>query len=337
MMSGSVISRMAMGFVILLSAGSRADAEVGTIRIAQQFGISYLPLIVMKQRALLEEEVARRGLPTPRVEWAQFSGASAMNDALISGNLDFATAGVGPMITVWDKTRRSLRVHGVAALGSMPNYLTTSSPDVRTLRDFTDRDKIALPAVKVGFQAVVLQMAAEREFGPGQQARLDPLTISLSHPDATTALLAGSKEITAHFASPPFQNQQLLDPKIHRVLSSYEVLGGPHTFNVIYGTGRFHDANPVTSAAFVAALDRAMGVINADPAGSVALYIAEEKSKLPAEFLLSIVKAEDTKFTIDPQAVMKFADFMVRSGSVKEVPSGWKDLFFPEIHDRKGS
>lgn len=322
--------------LLLASAGSWAG-ETGTIRIAQQFGISYLPLIVMKQRHLLEEEVAARGLPSPRIEWAQFNGGAAMNDALISGTLDFATAGVGPMITIWDRTRQSLRVHGVAALGSMPNYLTTNKPSVKTLRDLTGHDKIALPAVRVGFQAVVLEMAAEREFGRDQYARLDPLTVSMSHPDAETALLTGRTEVTAHFASPPFQNQELLDPKIHRILSSYDVLGGPHTFNVVYATGRFRDANPLTTAAFVAALDRAMAFINGDAEQAAKLYIAEERSKLSPEFIESIIRAKDTIFTTDPQATMKFAEFMARVGSIKTAPSSWQDLFFPELHGRNGS
>ena len=91
----------------------------------------------------------------------------------------------------------------------MPLYLDTRNPDVKTIKDFTDKDKIALPAVKVSIQAVTLQMAAEQAFGDGQQDRLDPLTVSMSHPDAQTALLSGQSEITAHFGSPPFQYQQL--------------------------------------------------------------------------------------------------------------------------------
>lgn len=330
------LSLLAFALAILASPAGVA-AETATIRIAQQFGISYLPLIVMKQRGLVEAAVVARGLPRPHVEWAVFNGAAAMNDALISGTLDFATAGVGPMITIWDKTRQNLRVHGVAALGSMPNYLTTNNPAIKTLRDLTERDKIALPAARVGFQAVVLQMAAAQAFGEDQYAKLDPLTVSMSHPDAAAALLTGRTEITVHFTSPPFQNQELLDPKIHRILSSYDVLGGPHTFNVAYATGRFRDANPITMAAFVAALDRAMALINADPAAAAALYIDDEKSKLPPNLVESIIRADDTVFTIEPQATMKFADFMARTGSIKAAPSSWQDLFFPELHDRKGS
>ena len=33
------------------------------------------------------------------------SGGSAVNDALLSGAVDIAGAGVGPLLTIWDRTR----------------------------------------------------------------------------------------------------------------------------------------------------------------------------------------------------------------------------------------
>jgi NitT/TauT family transport system substrate-binding protein len=80
---------------------------------------------------------------------------------------------------------------------------------VKTLKDFTDKDRIALPAVRVSMQAVILQMAAEKEFGAGQQHKLDPWTVSLSHPDGLAQMMSGKSEITAHFTSAPFMYQEL--------------------------------------------------------------------------------------------------------------------------------
>src|SRR5437879_830561 len=85
----------------------------------------------------------------------------------------------------------------------------TRNPNVKTISDFRDGDRIALPAVKVSAQAVLLQMAAEQAFGAGQQNRLDPLTVTMSHPDAMQALLSGQSEVNAHFGSPPFQYQEV--------------------------------------------------------------------------------------------------------------------------------
>jgi NitT/TauT family transport system substrate-binding protein len=121
------------------------------------------------------------------------------------------------------------------------------------------------------------------------------------------------------------------------VLSSYDVLGGAHTFNVVYATGRFHDANPQTAAAYIEALDRAMALINGDPSGAARTYIEAEHAKLPPAFVEAMIRAEDTIFTIDPQATLKFAAFMARTGAIKEAPADWRELFFREIHGRDGS
>src|SRR6185295_15959566 len=115
---------------------------------------------------------------------------------------------------------------------------------VKTLKDFTDNDRIALPAVKVSIQAVTLQMAAEKFLG--KYDALDKLTVSMAHPDGMAAMMSGKSEITGHFSSAPFQYQQLEDPRVKRVVNSYEVLGGPATFNTIWTTSAFHDKNPKT-------------------------------------------------------------------------------------------
>lgn len=311
-----------------------AQAEAGQLRIAQQFGIAYLPLIVAKEQNLIEKHAEGAGVKDLKVEWLRLSGAAAMNDSLISGGLDFATAGIAPAILTWDKTRGKTDIVLIAALGSMPNVLTTNNPNVKSITDFTDTDRIALPSVKVGFQPIVLQIAAEKTFG--QYDKLDHLTVSLPHPDATAAILSGTGGITAHFASPPFFEQQLQNEKVHAVLNSYDVLGGPHTFNVVYGTKKFAQDNPRTVEAFVAALDEANEWIKANPKEAAALYIAAEKSKLDPAFVEAIIRDPQIRFTTVPERVEVFADFEYRIGLIKQKPS-WKDLFQPGLHARNGS
>ena len=260
-----------------------------------------------------------------------------MNDGLLTGSLDFVSGGSAPMLTIWAKTRDNLGVRAVAALSSFPLYLATDNPNVKTIADFSDKDRIALPAVKVSIQAVVLQMAAEQTFGAGQQNKLDSLTVSMAHPDATVALLGGRSEITASFSASPYQEQQLADPKIHKVLSSYDVMGGPHTFNLVYATTRFHDANPKTIAAFRDALEQADTLIQADPSGAADIYIAAEHSKLSHELVERLIRDPEHIYTTEPQQIMKFAAFMQRVGQIKTAPEKWSDLFFPELAGRSGS
>jgi NitT/TauT family transport system substrate-binding protein len=320
----------------ILTTGSSA-AEVQEIRIAQQFGIPFLPLTVVKERGLLEKHAAALGLPKPTVKWAQFANGTVMNESLISNNLDIASGGIGPMITIWAKTRGNMQVRGVASLGSTPLVLNTSNATVKTIADFGEKDKIAVPAVKVSIQAITLQMAAEQLWGVGQHNRLDHLTVSMTHPDATIALLGGRTEIDAHFANAPFQYQQLKDPRIHKVLNSYEVTGGPHTSYVAWAPSRFREANPQTYKALLAALQEAMTFIRENPREAANIYVDFEKSSLDVDFVAQVIADRDNVFTTTPQNSMKYALFMERTGSIKEKPASWKDMFFQEIHDQPGS
>jgi NitT/TauT family transport system substrate-binding protein len=315
---------------------SPARAELAEIKVAQQYGIGYLPLMIMEEQKLIEQHAKAAGLDV-KVGWAKFAGGNVMNDALLSGSLQFASGGVGPMVTLWARTRGNLDVRGVAALNSMPLYLNTRNPGVKTIRDFTDRDRIALPAVKVSIQAVTLSMAAEKAFGEGQQNRLDALTVTLSHPDAQTALLSGQSEITAHFGSPPFQYQQLEKPGIHTVLNSYDVLGGPATFNNVWTTAKFRTENPKLYEAFVKALDEAMTIINRDKRAAAEAYLRISRDKDSVEHILAMLNDPQIVFTTTPQNVMKYVDFMSKTGTIKTKADSWKDLYFHNAHALQGS
>jgi NitT/TauT family transport system substrate-binding protein len=172
-----------------LAAPSMAQAE-GEIRIAEQFGIVYLLLNVVRDQQLIEKHGKEEGLDI-KVDWAQLSGGSAINDALLSGSVDIAGAGVGPLLTVWDRTKGRQNVKAVASLGNFPYYLVSSNPDVKTIADLSEKDRIALPAVGVSVQSRFLQYAAAKQWGDKEYNRLDKYTLAVPHPDATAALLAG--------------------------------------------------------------------------------------------------------------------------------------------------
>jgi NitT/TauT family transport system substrate-binding protein len=332
-------TRSALTFVaaaLSLAILPAAHAEVSEIHVSRQYGISYLPLMIMEDQKLIEKHAKASGIDV-KVDWSKFASGAVMNDALLSGNLQFASGGVAPFTTLWAKTRSNLDVKAVAAINSMPLYLVTNNPKVKTLKDFTDKDKIALPAVKVSIQAVTLQMAAEKAFGAGQEHKLDHLTVSMSHPDGETALLSGKSEITAHLSSPPFQYQELEHKGMHRVLNSYDVLGGPATFNVVWTTAKFHDENPKVYAAFVAALDEATAQINGNKRAAAETYLRISKDKDSLDDILKMLNDPEIKYTTTPNNVMKYVDFMHKIGSIKVKPDSWKDMFFPNAQKLSGS
>jgi NitT/TauT family transport system substrate-binding protein len=314
-----------------------ARAETNEVRIVTQYGIGYLALTVMKQEKLIEKHLAQAGMPDSRVTWVKLGAGAAANDALLSGSLDFASGGTGPAFILWDKTRGNVDVRGVAALSSMPNLLVSRNPSVKTIRDFTDKDRIAMAGAGSSVQTVYLQMAAAKEWGQDNYKKLNPLMVNLAHPDGLTALLSGGGEVTAQFTSPPFQNYALEKPGIHTVLNSYDVMGGPNTFLMVWSTNKFRTANPKAYKAVLDALKEATDFINADKRRAAEMYVKEGGNVDQADKILAMMSDPQVAYTLTPERVLPFAQFMNQVGSLKNRPASWKDLFFPEIHNLPGS
>lgn len=326
----------ALGLLGALANPLAAHAE-GKISIAQQFGIGYLVLHVVKDQQLIEKHAKAQGLDDIEVEWRTISGATAMNEALLAGAIDVVSAGVPPMLTVWDRTHGRQNVMAVAALGSMPNYLLSNRAEVKTLDDLGEKDRIAVPAAGVGFQSRTLQIETAKLYGNADFQRFDKISVSLPHPDATVALTKGGSEITAHFSSPPFQYQALESPNVHKLISSYDILGGQATFNVLYATEKFHDANPKTYKAFYDALVEASQIIKADKAAAAETYIKVENSKLPLAFVKKIIEDPENDFTVSPQRTFIYAEKLHELGVLKNKAASWKDYFFEEAYANPGS
>ncbi|MBV8272054.1 MAG: ABC transporter substrate-binding protein [Cupriavidus sp.] len=326
--------------VAILTAGLAltgvAHAE-GRLRIAEQFGVVYLLLNVARDQQLIEKHGKQQGVDI-KVEWTQLSGGAAVNDALLSGAIDIAGAGVGPLLTVWDRTHGKQNVKGVASLGNFPYYLISNNPKVRTIADFTDKDRIALPAVTVSVQSRVLQFAAARQWGDKDFNRLDKWTVAVPHPDATAAIIAGGTEITGHFGNPPFQEQELAgNPNARIVLSSYDVLGGPSSATVLYATEKFRNENPKTYRAFVDALAEAAQFATANPEAAADLYIRVNKARIDRALLVKILRNPQVQFKVTPQNTFPLADFMYRVGAIKRQPKSWQDYFFQDPATAEGS
>ncbi len=314
------------------SASFAAHAE-GQIRIAQQFGVVYLLLNVAQDQKLIEKHGKQAGVDI-KVEFVRLSGGGAVNDALLSGQIDIAGAGVGPLLTIWDRTKDRQNVKGVASLGNFPYYLVTNNPAVKTIDDFTDKDRIALPAVGVSVQSRILQLASAQRWGQDQFNRLDKLQVAVPHPAATAAIIKGGTEITAHFGNPPFQNQSLAaNPNARIVLKSYDVLGGPSAATVLYATEKFRSENPKTYGAFVAALQEAATYIGANPEGAADIFLRTGTSNIDRNLLLSIIKDPEVAFKLTPQNTYKLADFMHSVGAIKNKPASARDYFFDDAHN----
>lgn len=330
-------TKAAAAALILVTSSAAVRAEVDEITAAQQFGVSFLPMMLMERNALVEKHARAAGLEKLKVNWTKVAGPSVMNDGLISGTMHFVAQGAPSLITLWARTKGNAGIKGVSAMTTYPLYLNTRNPAVKSIRDFSEKDKIVVPSVKISTQAIMLQMAAAKEWGPREFARLDPLTVSMSHPDGLVALMNGTGGVNAHFTSSPFHEEEMKIPGTRTITTNYEILGGPATAVVITSSTKFREANPKVYSAFLAGLKEAIDTINKDKRAAAKIYLemANDK-KNTVDDIYRMISDRDYAYTLTPQKVFKTAAFMAEIGSIKEAPASWKDLFFPEIHDLQG-
>lgn len=332
-----------MGFLTAACSGAASAAlaqskEVSEIKITRQFGLAFVPLMVMEHEKLIEKHAQKLGLPGLKAVFPQLQSTQGINDALLAGQVDFAPNGAPSLLTIWSRTRGTPNeVRGVIGINQIPFWLNVNRPEIKSIRDFTEKDKIVVTAIKVSVPAIILQMAAEKEWGRENYAKLDSLTVSMSHPDGMVAFLS-KREITAHFTSPPFMHQELKYPGIRRLMSSDDVLGGPTVGSIMMTTSKFREANPRAFQTFVAATMEAIDFVNSDKrrAAEIYLKISGDKKNSVDEIERQL-KDPNFAFIATPRNFMKYAEFMHRIGTLKVLPSSWKDVFFPEIHKMPGS
>jgi len=329
-----------LGLVAMPALARSAFAdEVSTINIIGQHGLPYLPLMLMRDGRLVEKHAARLGIASLAAEYRTLGGTQSLVDALIAGQMNFGITGVPGLATLWDKTAGTPNeVRALSAAQAMPFLLMTHRADIKSITDFKEGDKIAVPGIKNSNQAICLQMAAAKEWGQANYARLDPFTVTLPHPDAAIAIISKSTELTAHYGVAPFQNYELAAPGTHAVLKSYDTLGGQTTNGVVLMTKKFRDANPKVTAAFYAALNEASDFINKEPRQSAEVYIRLTNEKRSGvDEMAKMISDPDNAWTTKPQNAMRYVEFMHTVGTVKKLPGDWKELFMPEVHGLAGS
>jgi NitT/TauT family transport system substrate-binding protein len=316
-------------FIALIAA--LGHAEVDEVRIPTGAGgVGFLPLLVMEKNHLIEKHAK------VKVRWINIGGPAVMNDALLSGSADFITAGPPAFITLWDRTVTSAKIKGVAAMSSMPMYLNTRADHLKKLDDITDKDKIAVTAIKVSIPSIIMQMYAKQKYG--DPTRFDRYTVTMTHPDAVIALLAGSSPVDAHFTSPPFAQREKKDPRVRTIMFSDDVMGGSTTFTMVSTTTKFREQNPKVYAAVLKAIDEANRMIAADRKSAAELLLASTNDRgFSVKEIVDVLIDPHIKFTTTPENVMKYAEFMHSIGSIRNRPGSWKDMFFPEIHGAPGS
>jgi NitT/TauT family transport system substrate-binding protein len=318
----------------LIGLAPQARAEVAEVTLSQQFGLAFLPIMVMESEKFVEKQLTARGLTATKATFTKMAGPSVMVDAMLAGALHFAAQGPPSLALLWDRTKGGVK--GIGGVCTYDLWLNTRNTSLNSIKDLTDKDRIAVPSVKVSTQAILLQMLAEREFGPDQRNKLDPFTVALGHPDAMAAVLNPAGEVNAHFASSPFHETEM-KAGLKTLTTAFGINGGQSSQLMFTTTEKFRTENPKTYEAVVAAFEEALAWINADKRRAVRAYLQISGDKKTTEDEgYAMVTSPGYVFTRTPMKVGKLFDFMARTGVIKTKPASWKDLFFADAHTLPG-
>jgi NitT/TauT family transport system substrate-binding protein len=329
----------AAALALAAMAGS-ASAEVNTVRIAETYGLTHLPIYVIVDEHLIEKEAAKRGLGPISVELQRVSIGNVITDLVLSGRADVAMSGVIPFLALWDKVRATRPIRGIAALSDCNVFLMTTDSKIKSISDYGSNDRIAMTGVKSTTWAILLQMEAAKKFGWDERNKFTPLSVSMANSEAAAAMLSGRTEVRSHMTMLPYTAVERKSGHIRSILSSRDILGGPYTATMAFTTEKFHDQNPKLYSAIAAAYEEAAKFTNDNPERAAEIYQKHEPQKGGVPAILNMMskdQPDQLTFTTTPHGIAAFANFMHRSGLMKTEVSSWKEFFFENMSDKQGS
>ncbi len=300
--------------LFLSATGCGDQNKVKEVNIAEQFGIAYAPLQIMREQQLLE-----KALPGVKINWKQYGGPIPMREAMLAGEVDFGFMGSAPVLIGIDNGMKWKYATGISF---NQVALVTDNPAIKSLRDFSDTDRIAILSPG-STQHALLSIASNQVFGDPD--KFDNQIVSLSHPDAMDALLADT-EIVAHFSTPPYIDQELAQG-MHIVTTGEEIMGQPFTFITGVAMEDFYENQPEEYDAFLIALNTAIDFINNNMDASVSILApiyGIDEATLKAQMTYN-----GTIYSNELLGIEKLADEMYKINMLK-TPIDFKNAVFPK-------
>ncbi len=300
-----------LSLFLLPACGSEKD-QTG-IRIAEQYGIAYAPVQIMRDQKFLEKNA-----PHVQVTWEQLGNTAAIREAMISDRLDIGFMAIPPFLIGWDN---GMDWKIATGLSSVPTALV-GKKEIASLADIDSDDRIAVPQPG-SVQHILLAMACQRDFNDPQ--KMDNLLVTLSHPDGMNVLLAGN-EISAHFTSTPYLELELEDENLHQILDGKEAFGGDFSFIVGVTTKKFHDDQADLYQAFQTSLKEAIAFIKASP--EAAAKILTNYYDLSEAEILGYLTSDGVVYETGVKGTRHFSDFMAETNYLDKSYQAADEIFW---------
>ena len=315
------IKSIAVLLVLLLSISTgcgKQSSDMQQVTIAEQYGLAYAPLQIMKELKLLEKNNSNL-----QVNWKQMGNTAAIREAMLAKEVDIGFMAIPPFLIGWDK---GMEWKIAGGLSSSPVGLVSNRSEVNTIKDFTELDRIALPQPG-SVQHILLSMACEKEFGDSD--KLDNLLITMAHPEGMNALMAKT-DVTAHFTAPPYLTGELKSKENRLILSGEEAMGGEFTFIVGVATKSFHDRDPEDYKVFLKALEESITFIKTNKAEAV--EILSKAYDIDQEEVAEYLDTQGVEYTTEVQGLDKFADFMKRNEYISKTPANKTEIMWDDVN-----
>ncbi|MEF9879292.1 MAG: ABC transporter substrate-binding protein [Clostridia bacterium] len=281
-------------------------APKNKVTIAIQYGVAYAPVELMRMNGTLE-----RALPDYTIEWKQLGGPVPIREGMLAGEIDLGCMGIGPVLIGIDQ---GMPWRYCAALSSNEVAFVVNKPSIKTLADIEPKDRIAILSPGCT-QHILLCMAAKEQLG--NALALDGQLVSLSHPDALSAMLAGG-EVVMHVSCPPYTDLELQNG-MTTLFTGEDLMGGPFTFISCVAMEKFHDQSPEAYQAFLTCLHQAVDELNAD-LPKAAQQLASVYGLSDAE-LYAQMSRHGTIYGGALRGIDKLAQAMAELGFLKAAPT----------------
>lgn len=316
----------ALSIMIFLCAGcgdtantNQESSKQTEITIAYQSGVSYAPLIVMKEFGYIEKYYNG----DIKVNWIEMTSGAAINEGLIAGSIDVGSMGLPVAITGVQAGSPYKIAFGLAA---QPFGILTNSDRINSLNDITSEDQIALPNIN-SVQHILLAMAAKAELGDAHA--LDGNLTALSNPDGYTAIISGA--VACHVALSPYNFMERVyeGTPIHEISVSEDVWPVGNTIIVAVVGENLKSNRPEVYDALMSAVEEAMKYIAENPEDTASI-LAKGYDATPEEILLWITD-ERSVYSMELHGAMNMANFMVEEGFLAEGPDSFDDLVYENV------
>ncbi len=296
---------LSMTAVLFLMTGC-AKTEQKTITIADQFGLAYAPLTIMKDLGYLDAKFESEDVA---IVWEKYGNTTAIREAMLSGSLDVGFVGIPPFLLGRDN---GMDWRIFSGLSESAVALMTKDDGVQSLNDLTDAHRIIMPQLG-SIQDVLLKMALEKN--NIEVSKFDHQIVALSHPDGVALFQSGDRN-DLHFTTPPYIDKDLEVAQARILLDGEACFGGEFTFIVGMCREAFYENQPLYLA-FNQALDESIAYINEQPEASA--EILARYYDYSSDQILAMIQNGDLSYSSEVKGLETFQTFMVEIGLLKEV------------------